>query len=57
VSIVLRITSNIFIRIPTGRISAHQLSVILPPNPEEPIRTELFSLERLEQHANSLATA
>ena len=27
------------------------------PNPEEPIRTELFSVERLEQHAESLAAA
>src|ERR1700733_6435529 len=25
--------------------------------PEEPIRSELFSVERLEQHAESLATA
>lgn len=27
------------------------------PDPEEPIRTELFSVERLEQHAESLASA
>ena len=27
------------------------------PDPEEPIRTELFSVERLEQHAESLAAA
>jgi cyclic beta-1,2-glucan synthetase len=27
------------------------------PDPEEPIRTELFSIERLEQHAESLAAA
>ncbi|MGB6199321.1 MAG: glucoamylase family protein [Candidatus Acidiferrales bacterium] len=32
------------------------LSIILP-EPEEPIRAELFSLERLEQHAESLAAA
>jgi cyclic beta-1,2-glucan synthetase len=30
---------------------------ILLPNEEEPIRSELFSLERLEQHAASLAAA
>ena len=30
---------------------------ILVPNLEEPIRSELFSLERLEQHAESLAAA
>src|SRR6202045_1857525 len=34
-----------------------QPSTILLPNPEEPIRAELFSLERLEQHAESLAAA
>ncbi|MBZ5645100.1 MAG: phosphorylase [Acidobacteriia bacterium] len=34
-----------------------QSSTILLPNPEEPIRSELFSLERLEQHAESLAAA
>ena len=34
-----------------------QTSTILLPNPEEPIRSELFSLERLEQHAESLAAA
>jgi hypothetical protein len=28
-----------------------------PPEPEEPIRSELFSIERLEQHAESLAAA
>ena len=28
-----------------------------PREPEEPIRSELFSIERLEQHAESLATA
>ena len=27
------------------------------PDPEEPIRAELFSVERLEQHAESLAAA
>ncbi len=35
----------------------NQSSTILLPNPEEPIRSELFSLERLEQHAESLAAA
>ncbi len=35
----------------------NQASTILLPNPEEPIRSELFSLERLEQHAESLAAA
>ena len=35
----------------------NQASNILLPNPEEPIRSELFSLERLEQHAESLAVA
>jgi cyclic beta-1,2-glucan synthetase len=34
-----------------------QASTILLPNLEEPIRAELFSLERLEQHAESLAAA
>src|ERR1700686_2341684 len=38
-------------------MSANQPSTILLPNPEEPIRAELFSLERLEQHAESLAAA
>ena len=32
-------------------------SSILLPEPEEPIRSELFSLDRLEQHAKSLAAA
>src|ERR1700688_2377048 len=32
-------------------------SSILLPDLEEPIRAELFSLERLEQHAESLAAA
>ena len=35
----------------------NQTSTILLPNLEEPIRAELFSLERLEQHAESLAAA
>ena len=34
-----------------------QTSTILLPNLEEPIRAELFSLERLEEHAESLAAA
>jgi cyclic beta-1,2-glucan synthetase len=38
-------------------MSTNQLSTILLPNLEEPIRSELFSLERLEQHAESLAAA
>jgi cyclic beta-1,2-glucan synthetase len=33
------------------------LSTAAPPEPEEPIRSELFSIERLEQHAESLAAA
>ena len=37
--------------------NTNQTSTILLPNPEEPIRSELFSLERLEQHAESLAAA
>ncbi len=32
-------------------------SSILLPEPEEPIRSELFSLDRLEEHAKSLAAA
>ena len=32
-------------------------STLLLPNEDEPIRSELFSLERLEQHAKSLAAA
>jgi cyclic beta-1,2-glucan glucanotransferase len=31
--------------------------VVFPPDAEEPIRSELFSVERLEQHAASLAAA
>jgi cyclic beta-1,2-glucan glucanotransferase len=38
-------------------MSTSQNSAILLPNLEEPIRAELFSLERLEQHAESLAAA
>jgi len=38
-------------------MSTNQASTILLPNLEEPIRSELFSLERLEQHAESLAAA
>jgi cyclic beta-1,2-glucan synthetase len=38
-------------------MSTNQPSTILLPNLEEPIRAELFSLERLEQHAESLAGA
>jgi cyclic beta-1,2-glucan synthetase len=38
-------------------MSANPSSTILVPNEEEPIRSELFSLERLEEHAESLATA
>jgi cyclic beta-1,2-glucan synthetase len=33
------------------------LPAALPRDPEEPIRSELFSIERLEQHAESLAAA
>ena len=33
------------------------LSAVTPREPEEPIRSELFSIERLEQHAESLAAA
>ena len=32
-------------------------SAASPQDPEEPIRSELFSIERLEQHAESLAAA
>ena len=32
-------------------------TVIFPDTPEEPIRAELFSVERLEQHGESLAAA
>jgi cyclic beta-1,2-glucan synthetase len=35
----------------------NQASTILLPNLDEPIRAELFSLERLEEHAESLAAA
>ena len=38
-------------------MTMNQASTILLPDPEEPIRAELFSLERLEQHAESLAAA
>ena len=33
------------------------VSAGLPPETEEPMRAELFSIERLEQHAESLAQA
>lgn len=33
------------------------LPAVAPHEPEEPIRSELFSIERLEQHAESLAAA
>ncbi len=33
------------------------LATAFPRDPEEPIRAELFSIERLEQHAESLAAA
>src|ERR1700674_1039929 len=32
-------------------------AAVFPPGTEEPIRSELFSVERLEQHAESLAAA
>lgn len=38
-------------------MNRNHASTILLPNLEEPIRSELFSLERLEQHAESLAAA
>ena len=38
-------------------MNKNQASTIFLPNQEEPIRSELFSLERLEQHAESLAAA
>jgi cyclic beta-1,2-glucan synthetase len=38
-------------------MNKNQPTSIILPEPEEPIRAELFSLERLEQHAESLAAA
>jgi cyclic beta-1,2-glucan synthetase len=38
-------------------MNKNQPANIILPEPEEPIRAELFSLERLEQHAESLAAA
>jgi cyclic beta-1,2-glucan synthetase len=38
-------------------MTANHIPTILVPNQEELIRSELFSLERLEQHAESLAAA
>src|SRR5712664_1845087 len=38
-------------------MNKNQPATIILPEPEEPIRAELFSLERLEQHAESLAAA
>src|SRR5260370_17441054 len=38
-------------------MNKNQPAPIILPEPEEPIRAELFSLERLEQHAESLAAA
>jgi cyclic beta-1,2-glucan synthetase len=38
-------------------MNAAQPSTIIFPHVEEPIRAELFSVERLEQHAESLAAA
>lgn len=40
-----------FLRVLGGRFAA------FAPDAEEPIRAELFSVERLEQHAESLAAA
>src|SRR5450631_3450375 len=42
---------------PISMANSNPSSTILLPNQEEPIRSELFSLERLEQHAESLAAA
>ncbi len=42
---------------PNSMKNPNQSATILLPNLEEPIRAELFSLERLEQHAESLAAA
>src|SRR5450631_197194 len=42
---------------PISMANSNPSSTILLPNLEEPIRAELFSLERLEQHAESLAAA
>src|SRR5215470_8081943 len=43
----------------TGRLmaAAPLLTEMTPERPEEPIRAELFGVERLEQHAESLAAA
>ena len=38
-------------------MNKHQLPTIILPELQEPIRAELFSSERLEQHAESLAAA
>ena len=40
-----------------SKMTKKHASNILLPNLEEPIRSELFSVERLEQHAESLAAA
>src|ERR1700722_7757661 len=39
------------------RLFHFPFSVLLSQTPEEPIRSELFSLERFDQHARSLAVA
>ena len=38
-------------------MSAADTAIVVPSQVEEPIRAELFGIERLEQHAESLAAA
>src|SRR6266568_1519996 len=54
---ITRSSNNIVPQFRPSRMKKNQPATIILPEPEEPIRAELFSLERLEQHAESLAAA
>src|SRR5216683_3241715 len=54
---ITRSRNNIVPQFRPSRMKKNQPATIILPEPEEPIRAELFSLERLEQHAESLAAA
>src|SRR6266849_1331512 len=54
---ITRSRNNIVPQFRPSRMKKNQPATIILPEPEEPIRAELFSLERLEQHAESLAVA
>src|SRR5258708_19341890 len=54
---ITRSRNNIVPQFRPSRMKKNQPATIILPEPEEPIRAELFSLERLERHAESLAAA